>query len=149
MLYSYEVNLGGGLNMANRLDIHINKAYAVYKRYGVDATFALLYHAKPLSVEELSHHVRTTDQLISLDDTHYFIIFTFTDEEQAYKACQNILHFLDNLFNETSTCIAIDEFDSSHSCDIVMRRLHQILDQIQKNPYSRIENEQILDSYSF
>lgn len=129
----------------DRLDVLIKKFYYIYERYAVDATFALLYHEKPLSVVELSKYIRISDQLIPLDDNHYFIIFTFTAQKNAYKAAQNILQRLDSYFNDTATCIALDSFDTSKSSQIVLSRLKQILAETRKNSYIRVEMEDIID----
>ncbi|MCX6074721.1 MAG: hypothetical protein NTY39_10410 [Campylobacterales bacterium] len=107
--------------------------------------FALLYHEEPLSVVELAKYVRTSDHLIKLDDQHYFIIFTFTSQENSYKASQNILHKLDRHFNNYTTCIALDTFNTSKEPQNVLNRLKQILIETRKNSYIRVEMEDILD----
>ncbi|MDP3290481.1 MAG: hypothetical protein Q8M43_00440 [Sulfuricurvum sp.] len=130
-------------NILNRVNVLIKKTYYTYERFQVDATFALLYHEEPLSVEELSLFVRLSDHLIHLDEHHYFIVFAFTSQENAYKASQNLIHNLDGHSNE-HTCMALDTFDTSKSPTAVLSRLNQILVETRKNSFVRIETEDIL-----
>lgn len=130
----------------NRLKVQVKKTYYVYDRYNTLATFGLIYHEKPLSVEELAQCVRISDQFIKLDDNHYFIHFAYTSHENAFKACQNVIHFLDKFFNNTTTCICIDEFNTSYSAQMVLNRLNQILKLTKKESYTRIEDHSILTS---
>lgn len=132
-------------DILNRINVLIKKTYYTFERFGVDATFAMLYHETPLSVEELSKYVRLSDQLMQLDENHYFIIFAFTAQNDAYKASQNLIYKLDNHFNNHTSFIALDDFDTSKSPQMVLGRLRQILAEIRKSPYHRIETEQILD----
>jgi hypothetical protein len=132
-------------NVLNRLKVQIKKTYYIYERYNVDATFALLYHAHPLHVDELADYVRISDDLIPLDEHHYFITFTFTNNADAYKAAQNLIQSLDGHFNDHSCCIVLDTFDTQKSANVVLGRLHQILVQTRKKSYPRIENETVLD----
>ncbi len=132
-------------DMTNRINVLVKKTYYHYERFQVNATFALLYHEKPLNVTDLSNFVRISDYLIQLDDNHYFIIFAFTTQDNAYKASQNIIHMLDNHFNNNTSFIALDTFDPSKSSHTVINRLKQILIETRKNPFVRIEVEDILD----
>lgn len=134
-----------GSDIINRVNILVKKTYYMYERFEVDATFALLYHEHPLMVEDLAKYVRTSDHLMRIDDNHYFIIFAFTPQANAYKASQNIVHHLDNHFHNHTSCIALDTFDSSKSSHSVFSRLQQILAETRKNPFVRIETEDILD----
>ena len=102
-----------GYTITNRINVLIKKTYYHHERFQVDSTFALLYHENPLSVVEFSQYVRISDHLIQVDDHHYFIIFAFTSQDNAYKAAQNIIHKLDNHFNATSSCIALDTFNAN------------------------------------
>ncbi|MDD5051440.1 MAG: hypothetical protein PHO27_01765 [Sulfuricurvum sp.] len=129
----------------NRVNVLVKKTYYIYQRYNVDATFALLYHEMPINVVELSKYVRISDQLIPLDDNHYFIIFSFTTQENAYKASQNIIQNLDKFFNNQTSCIALDRFDVLKSAQSVVNRLKQILAETRKSSYIRVETEDILD----
>lgn len=132
-------------SISNRLNVLVKKTYYNYERFDIHATFALLYHEEPLSVVELANFVRISDHLIQLDNNHYFIIFAFTTQNNAYKASQNIIYILDNHFNNNNSCIALDAFDISKSPQSVLNRLKQILTETRKNPYIRIELEDILD----
>ncbi len=134
-----------GFDILNRINVHIKKTYYTYERFQVNATFALLYHEKPLTVVELSEHVRISDQLIQLDENHYFIIFAFTSYENAYKASQNLIHKLDHYFNDNTTCIAIDSFDNRKTPENVLNRLKQIMIETRKDSYIRVETDDILD----
>jgi hypothetical protein len=131
-------------DILNRVNVLIKKSYYTYERFQVDATFALLYHKEPLSVLELSQYVRISDQLMQLDDHHYFIIFAFTSEENAYKASQNIIYKLDGYFNDHSACIALDSLDTNKSPQSVLNRLKQIMSEIHRDTHIRIETEDIL-----
>jgi len=128
-----------------RLEVEINKAYYSYKRYKVDTTFAILYHDKELSVDKLGSIVRISDHLLKIDDNHYFINFVHTHHNNAFKASQNLLHSLDNYFNNRNSAIAIDTFDTTQPPNLVINRLYQILKEVQKNPYTRIDDENILN----
>jgi len=139
-----EKNMNG--NMINRLEVLVKKAYYVYKRYEIPSTFALIYHDRPLSVIELSKYVRQSDQFIPLDENHYFMIFHFTNQANAYKASQNIIYRLDKHFNNDEVSfIALDSFDVNKSPHSVLSRLKQILAQTRKESYSRVETEDILE----
>ena len=128
-----------------RLEIEINKAYYSYKRYKVNTTFAILYHEKELTVDKLGSLVRISDLLLKIDEHHYFINFVHTNHNNAFKASQNLLLALDNYFNDTTSAIAIDTFDTTQTPNLVITRLNQILNEIQKNPYTRIDDENILN----
>lgn len=134
-----------GCDIFNRVKVLIKKTYYTHERYQVNATFALLYHEMPLSLTEVSKYVRISDHIMQLDDNHYFIIFAFTEQNNAYKASQNIVHSLDNYFNNHTSCIALDTFNTSKSAQVVLNRLKQILAEIRKSPYVRIETEDIFD----
>ena len=129
----------------NRLQIEINKAYYSYKRYKIDSTFAILYHEEDLPVDKLGKIVRISDHLLKIDENHYFINFVHTNHNNSFKASQNLLHSLDLLFNNTTSCIAIDAFDITQSPTIVLNRLQQILNAIQKSSRTRIDDENILN----
>jgi len=128
-----------------RLEIEINKAYYSYKRYKVDATFALLYHEKELTVDKLGSFVRISDLLLKIDEHHYFINFVHTHHDSAFKASQNLIFALDNHFHDNTSAIAIDTFDSMQTPSLVIHRLYQILNEVRKNPYTRIDDENILN----
>jgi len=129
----------------NRLTIEINKAYYTCTRYKILSTFAYLYHEKELTPAELGNFVRISDQFLQVDEHHYFINFSHTEQDGAFKASQNLLLYLDKHFNTTTSCIAIDTFNVSQSPKIVLNRLVQILDETRKNSYTRIEDEDILN----
>jgi hypothetical protein len=127
--------------------VQIKKMYYTHSRYKTEATFAMLYHEKKMSVIELSKFVRISDHLLQIDDNHYFITFFHTPHNEAFKASQNLILYLDNFFQNRTSCIAIDTFDTSNSQAIVYNRLIQILEETQKTSYTRIEDEDILDGY--
>ena len=127
-----------------RLIIEIRKAYYGAQRYNVKSTFALLYHEKELLVDKLGKIVRMSDHLLKIDENHYFINFVHTNHTQAFKAAQNLLHALDSHFNDNSSAIAIDTFDVKQPANLVINRLEQILKEVKKNPYNRIDDENIL-----
>jgi hypothetical protein len=131
--------------VANRLKIEINKSYYIYKRYNLESAFAILYHEKPIHVSELGKMVRISDHLLKIDENHYFINFLFTNHTDAFKAAQNLIFALDNHFNNTTSVIALDTFDVSQPIHLVLSRLQQILLEIQKNSYCRIDDENILN----
>ena len=133
-----------GYDILNRINVLVKKTYYTYERFQVNATFALLYHEKPLSVVELSSYVRISDQLMQLDENHYFIIFSFTEQDNAFKASQNLVHNLDIHFKNCTSCVALDTFDPSKTYQNVLNRLKQIMTETRKNPYVRIETEDIL-----
>jgi len=128
-----------------RINAEINRAYYTYDRYKADATFALVYHEKQMTLEELGQFVRISDRFVQYDDNHFFILYHFTASEEAHKASQNLLLKLDNHFHNTTTCIAIDNFDTSNNTKVVLNRLKQIIKETKKNSFARIEYEDILD----
>lgn len=135
--------------MIKRVEVSVKKVYYTNERYETEATFALLHHKQPLSIIELSKHVRISDQLIQIDDNRYFIIFSYTSANNAYKAAQNMIYSLDNYFGTQSDCsIALDSFDPSKSAQSVLNRLELILAETIKKPYIRIETEEIFDRKS-
>jgi hypothetical protein len=135
--------------MKQRLLIEIRKSYYSAKRYNVKSTFALLYHEKDLSVDKLGKYVRMSDHLLKLDENHFFVNFVHTDHENAFKAAQNLLFALDAHFQDSASAIAIDAFDINKPANIVLNRLEQILKEIKKNPYVRIDDENILNEIVF
>lgn len=134
------------MEIPKRFDILIQKTYYIYERYHVDATFALLYHARPLDVETLGSMIRRSDEILRIDDNYYFLIFTFTPYQNALKACENLVEKLDHHFHDKSIYVVLDTFDTSKSPMVVLNRLQQILCEARKHSYSRIENEEILDN---
>ena len=130
-----------------RINAEINRAYYTYERYQTDATFALIYHEKELTLEELGSYVRKSDRFVKMDTNHFFMLFHFTNAQAASKASQNLLLRLDNHFHNTTTCIAIDAFNTANPTKVVLNRLKQIINETKKNSFSRIEYEDILDSY--
>ncbi len=134
-------------NIFNRINIEIKRTYYIHKRYKSESTFALIYYEGVLSPIELSEFVRISDKFVQIDENYCFIDFAFTSQENAYKAAQNLLMYLDNHFNSRRTCIAIDTFNVSHSPKIVISRLMQILKETRKSSYTRIEDEDILNSF--
>ena len=131
-------------NIKNRLNIEIDKAYYISLRYKSISTFAILYFEGELLVEDLGGFVRLSDHLLKIDENHYFINYTFTDNNAAFKASQNLLLYLDEYFGHQKSCIALDVFDSAKPSGSVLDRLLQTLSSIQKQSKSRIADESIL-----
>jgi len=129
-----------------RINAEINRAYYTYERYQVKAIFALVYHEKEISLEDMGSYVRMSDRFVEYDTNHFFMLYHFTTGEEAHKASQNLLLKLDNYFNNTSTCIAIDCFNPSSSTKVVLNRLNQIIKETKKSSFARVEYEDILDS---
>jgi hypothetical protein len=129
----------------NRYEHMVEKTYYIHRRYGVVATFALLYHEEPLAVDVLGSFIRISDHIIPIDENHDFIIFAFTSETNAHKAAQNLLGRLDNYFGSHTCCIALDKFDTDIAPQHVLSRLRQILGESRKHSYARIETESVLD----
>jgi len=129
----------------NRLQILINKTYYATKRYKVPATFALLYHEDPLTHDELGSFLRISDHFIQIDDNHYFLNFSHTNQEDAFKAAKNVLFGIDKHFNNQKSYIAIDTYDITKNPKIVYSRLEQILIETKKHSYTRIEDEDVLN----
>ncbi len=133
--------------MSHKIHFQIKKIEQIYKRYKVASTFAMLYHEKELSLKVLSELVRFSDKLIKFDDHHYFIVFTYTQEHDAYRGAANLLYNLDKYFENTTTYIAVDTLDANNSPKIVLSRLTQILEEIKKHSYLRVASEDIFDEY--
>lgn len=132
-------------NIFNRINIEVKRTYYSSDRYKSQSSFILLYHDQELTPQELGKFVRISDKFVEIDKNHYFINFAFTSQENAFKASQNLLHYLDNRFQNTSTCIALDNFDTSKTTRMVINRLEQILKETKKHSYTRIEDEEILN----
>ena len=133
-------------NIFSRIEIEIQKAQYAYKRYSSPSSFALLYHEKKLSPEQLSIFVRLSDKFLDIGDNVYFITFSYTSSDDVFKAAQNLLQELDKFFNNRTSCIAIDTFNAGNSPRMVLQRLSQILNETKKRSYTRIEDESILDT---
>ena len=131
--------------LSQRFEILIKKIYYIQERYNVDATFAMIYHEKPLSTIELGEMIRRSDEIFVIDEQRSFIAFTFTTQPDANRASLNLLQKLDSHFKDKTSCIALDGFDTAKSPQTVLGRLMQILDETRKHSYTRIENEGILD----
>ncbi len=132
-------------NIFNRIKIEVKRTYYTYERYKSESTFVLLYHEKELNPDQLAVYVRISDKFVKIDNNHYFINFAYTSQEDAFKASQNLLLYLDNYFNDRTSCIAIDIFKSSSTAQAVISRLMQILKETKKSSYTRIEDEEILN----
>jgi len=148
-----KVSYKSGENMQDiiktRLQVEIEKSYYASKRYHQESTFAILYHEKKLPIEVLGNILRVSDQLIQTDEHHYFVFFKFTNHQQAFKASENLLLELDTYFNDSTSYIGIDRFDINQSPTIVINRLIQILYEIKKGQFLRIEDESILSEIIF
>jgi len=128
-----------------RLEIEIKKAYYSAQRYKAVSTFAFLFHTKELSPTELGSLLRISDHILKIDDHHFFINFTQTSHEDAFKAAQNLLFKLDNHFKDQTSAIAIDNFNVNQTPSIVLHRLVEILHEVRKHSYTRIDDESILN----
>ena len=128
-----------------RLEIEIKKSYYSAQRYQELSTFAMLYHPSNLPVDTIGNMVRLSDQIIKIDAHHYFIVFNYTTHEQAFRAAENLLLELDNYFNNRESCIGLDSFNPKQSPTIVIHRLTQILEEVRKNEFLRVEDENILN----
>jgi hypothetical protein len=131
-------------DILNRVEIQIKKTYYIHDRYNTLSTFGLLYCEKEISEKELAKFLRVSDKFFKLDNNTYFINFDYTSEEKALKASQNLILHLDNFFNNSSSCVAIDEFNTTYIPQTVLSRLQQILGETRKSSYSRVEDESIL-----
>ncbi len=129
-----------------RMEAMVKKTYYTYERYNTDATFALLYHEHPLDVQKLSEYIRISDHIIKINEHMYFLIFAYTNAQNAYKASQNILMGLDAFFGNQTTCIALDDYSVNKSAFMVFNRLKMILKETRKSSYTRIESEDILEA---
>jgi len=131
----------------NRLEVLVKKAYYVHTRYNIDSTFAYFYFEGSLSVTDLGKFLRISDQFIQLDENHYFVNFSYTKQNDAFKASQNLLVYLDKHLQNRSATIAIDTFDTTKSARIVLNRLQQILNAAKRKEDSRIEDEGVLNEF--
>ncbi len=130
----------------NRLEVEIKKTYYVSERYKITSSFILIHHEKKLTIKELSMFLRGSDKILEIDENTFFVIFTFTSEEQTFKASENILLELDRHFNSRDSYISMEALDTSNSPRMVINKLLQILSETRKSSYSRIEGESILNS---
>jgi hypothetical protein len=94
----------------------------------------------------LGSFVRVSDRLVKIDENYHFLIYNFTNQDDAYKASRNLISKLDNHFHNATSCIAIDSPSKSDSTHMVMNKLHQIIEETKKISVSRIEYEDILDN---
>jgi len=132
--------------LSNNLKDEIDRAYYANEKYDIAATFIMVYSEKNISVENMNKFVRATDRFIHIDDNHYLIIFHYTAQDNAYKASQNLLLKLDDYFQNSSTAIAIGSFNKMKTPAIVVNELKQIIKELKKSSFTRIEDESILDS---
>jgi len=128
-----------------RLESEINKVHDACQRYGTDTTSAIVYHEKDLDLPLLGSFLRKNDKVIRLDENHHFVMFFFTSDSESYEAAKNLLVKLDNHFQNTTSCIAIDSACNNDSTNMMINKLLQILKETKKNSISRIEYEDILD----
>lgn len=128
-----------------QIQLLIKKAYYRFMRHHYDSTFAYLYFEGDLTLIDLAKYLRVSDNFIKIDKNHFFIDFSHTKPEEAFKAAQNLFVYLDKHLNNTSARIAIDAFDTSNSAQVVLSRLEQIMDETKKRPDSRIEDEDVLN----
>jgi len=131
-------------NIKNRLYIEIDKAYYISQRYKSISTFSILYFEGELDVDSLANFVRLSDHILKIDDKHYFINYTFTEKDAAFKASQNLLLYLDQYFNNQSSCIALDIFDITKSSHSVLDRLLQTLNLTKRSSTLRMADQSIL-----
>lgn len=129
-----------------RLNAEIVRAHYTYERYDAVSTFALLYHEKELSLEELGGMIRISDRIVAISKDMHFIIYNFTTSDDAYQASRNLIGKLDKHFNNTTSCIAIYAPLNTDNTHMVMNKLYQILEETKKSSVSRIEYEDILDN---
>ena len=132
-------------NVKNRLRVMIEKSYYLFSRYNSLSTFTLLYHEKPISATELGKYLRKSDHFLPIDENHYFINFMYIKQEDAFKATQNLIFSLDKHFSDNSSKIAIDTFNTTKTPTMVYNRLVEILKEIKKNQFTRIDDENILN----
>lgn len=135
------------MDLPEHFALLVKKIYYIHERYQVDATFTMLHVKHPVEVDEIAKMIRSSDEIYGIAPDKFFIAFTFTDQESARRACVNLLKKLDRHFNDHSATIALDDFDPSKSPQVVVSRLMQIIEEISKRPYIRIESESILDSW--
>lgn len=132
--------------LRHRVNVLIKKAYYSTERYKTISCFIYVYHDKEISNETLGTFLRLTDNFVQVDANHVFVNFTFTEQENVFKASQNLLLKLDNYFQNRTTCIAMDTYDINKSPDMVFKRLTQILEETKRHSFNRIEDEEILNS---
>jgi len=133
-------------NLRTRLNAEIVRAHYTFDRYNAVSTFALLYHEKDIELDVLGRMIRISDRLVKINENLHFIIYNFTNSDDAYQASRNLIGKLDKYFNSTTSCIAIDTPLKTDSTHMVMNKLHQILQETKKSSVSRIEYEDILDN---
>lgn len=132
--------------LRTRLNAEIVRAHYTYERYNAESTFALVYHEKDIELDVLGSFVRVSDRLVKIDENYHFLIYNFTNQDDAYKASRNLISKLDNYFHNATSCIAIDSPSKSDSTHMVINKLHQIVEETKKISVSRIEYEDILDN---
>ncbi|WP_373069714.1 hypothetical protein [Sulfurimonas sp.] len=133
-------------NLRTRLNAEIVRAHYTYERYNAVSTFALVYHEKDIELEVLGSFVRVSDRVIRVNENLHFLIYNFTNQDDAYKASRNLISKLDKHFHNATSCIAIDSPSKSDSTHMVMNKLYQILEETKKTSVARIEYEDILDN---
>lgn len=129
-----------------RLNAEVVRAHYTYERYNAVFTFALLYHEKELTLEELGGMIRISDRIVCVSKNLHFITYNFTTPDDAYQASRNLIAKLDKHFNNTTSCIAIYASSKTDTTHMVMNKLLQILEETKKSSVSRIEYEDILDN---
>lgn len=132
-------------NTKKILELEINKAHDMYKRHASESSVGIIYHEKDIDEELFESFFRKNDKVVKLDKNHYFVMFLFTPEREAYEAAKNLLARLDKYFHDTTSCIALDSACKNDSVNMIINKLLQILKETKKNSISRIEYEDILD----
>ncbi|WP_373071530.1 hypothetical protein [Sulfurimonas sp.] len=132
-------------NTRTRLESEINRMNDASERYGSDILSAIVYHEKDIDLALFGSFLRKNDKVVRLDKNHHFVMFYFTSEQEAYEAAKHLLAQLDDHFENTTSCIAIDSDWKNDSTNMLINKLYQILQETKKHSVSRIEYEDILD----
>lgn len=128
-------------HIKNRLVIEIEKAYYISKRYNAVTTFSFLYFEGELDSSSLGKFIQISDHILKIDANRYFINYTFSKQQEAFKASRNLLLHLDKHLSNSCTRIALDTFDITRPPLNVLDNLSNILEKIKNNDRVRIEDK--------
>ena len=73
------------------LEITNAKTYA-YGRYGLEFAAVMIYSETPIDIDVCSAGIRQSDNIYSLEENLFVVVFDMVNSESSLKAAQNFLH---------------------------------------------------------
>jgi hypothetical protein len=122
------------------IDELLLKEFYRFNRHNIVSTMAFVESNEPLDFLKIKQNIRILDEISEINKNFYFIIFSYTTIDKAYKASQNLI----SKFHNVIIHIVLEEFkksDKKHT-DII-RRINSIMNETKKSNESLICDESI------